>query len=112
MEAWWQRWGRGALTLTRTQRQFKRNPRARKRRTGPLLDFCVQTLERSKRQQITFAEQRKAASGSVWWWWWGLGDDGGWEGCARPLSEEVEQVNMRPPACLILALLVSNILIL
>ena len=59
MEAWWQRWGRGALTLTRTQRQFKRNPRARKRRTGPLLDFCVETLERStKRKQITFAEQR------------------------------------------------------
>ena len=59
MEAWWQRWGRGALTLTRTQRQFKRNPRARKRRTGPLLDFCVETLERLKRQQITFAEQRQ-----------------------------------------------------
>ena len=58
MEAWWQRWGRGALTLTRTQRQFKRNPRARKRRTGPLLDFCVETLERLKRQQSTFAEQR------------------------------------------------------
>ena len=59
MEAWWQRWGRGALTLTRTQRQFKRNPRARKRRSGPLLDFCVETLERLKRQQITFVSEQR-----------------------------------------------------